>query len=93
MRGLMMDYQLTVPAIMRRAEQLAGPREIVSRRSDRSLNRYSFAEMIRRAKRLTVSLQAIGVQPGDRVATLSWNHHRHLEAYFAIPATGACFTR
>jgi fatty-acyl-CoA synthase len=45
--------------------------------------------MIRRAKQLAVSLQALGVEPGDRVATLSWNHHRHLEAYFAIPSIGA----
>src|SRR5690348_17603432 len=45
--------------------------------------------MIGRAKQLAVSLSALGVQPGDRVATLSWNHDRHLETYFAIPAIGA----
>jgi fatty-acyl-CoA synthase len=86
MRGLMMDYQLTLPAIMRRAEKLSGSREIVSRRADRSIHRYSYAEMIRRAKQLAIALQTMGVAPGDRIATLSWNHHRHLEAYFAIPS-------
>jgi fatty-acyl-CoA synthase len=83
------DPQLTIPAILRRAETFFGGSEIVSRRADKSIHRYHYAEMILRAKRLALGLRALGVGPGDRVATLAWNHHRHLEAYVAITALGA----
>jgi fatty-acyl-CoA synthase len=88
-RGLTMDYQLTVPAIARRAEQLFARRPVVSRRPDGTLHRTTYGEVLRRARRLAAALQSLGVRPGDRVATLCWNHDRHLEAYFAIPALGA----
>ena len=45
--------------------------------------------MARRARQLSVALTNLGIQPGDRVATFAWNHYRHLEAYFGIPAGGA----
>ncbi len=41
-----------------------------------------------RTKRLSLALQRLGVQSGDRVATFCWNHYQHLEAYFAIPTSG-----
>ena len=89
MRGLMMDYPLTLPPLLERAERLFGYREIVSRRPDRSLHRYRMADFVDRARRLSVALRDLGVSPGDRVATLGWNHYQHLEAYFGIPAAGA----
>jgi fatty-acyl-CoA synthase len=89
MRGLMMDVQLTIPAIQRRAEALFGDVEIVDRLADRSTHRYSYAAMAARAKRLAVALKKLGVGSGTRVATFGWNHHQHLEAYFAIPSIGA----
>ena len=89
MRGLMMDYQLTLDAILRRGETFFGHKEIVTRLPDRSLHRYTYADMARRARQLALALGALGVQPGDRVATLAWNHHQHLEAYFGIPIMGA----
>jgi fatty-acyl-CoA synthase len=85
----MMDYQLTLPAIMRRAESLWPETEIVSRLPDRSLHRYRYRHMFERARRLANALRRLGVGPGDRVGTLGWNHHQHLEAYFAIPSIGA----
>ncbi|MDI3340306.1 MAG: AMP-binding protein, partial [Sphaerobacter sp.] len=88
MDGLMMHYQLVLPAILRRAEALYGSQEIVSRLPDKSYHRYTYADMIRRAKQLAVALQRLGIQPGERVATLCWNHHQHLEAYFGIPGFG-----
>ncbi len=88
MNGLMMSYQLTIHAIMRRAESLHGRREIVSRLPDKQFHRYTYADFIRRSKQLTLALHRLGVQSGDRVATLCWNHHQHLEAYFAIPTSG-----
>ena len=89
MRGLTMDYQLTVGAIARRAEALFGERPVVSRRADGSIHRTTWSESLRRARRLASALHQLGVRPGDRVATLCWNHDRHLEAYFAVPLLGA----
>src|SRR5690242_15105317 len=84
-----MDYQLTVNAIARRAEALFGARPVVSRRPDGTLHRTTWAATLRRAGRLAHALRRLGVGPGDRVATLCWNHDRHLEAYFAVPLLGA----
>lgn len=89
MRGLSMDYQLTIPAILRRTAQLYGNREIVTRRADRSIHRYTYDACILRSRKLGAALQSLGVRRGDRVATLCWNHYRHLEAYYGIPSSGA----
>ena len=88
MHGLMMEFPLTLSAIFRRAEAQFGRREIVSRRADRSLHRYTYADFAGRTRRLASALVDLGIQPGDRVATLAWNHGAHLEAYFAIPLAG-----
>src|SRR3569833_2969078 len=89
MRGLMMECQLTLPTILRRAETLYGAKEIVSRMPDKSIHRYTYHDVARRAKKLAVALQQLGIQKGDREATLSWNHYQHLEVYFAVPCIGA----
>ncbi|MDE3156717.1 MAG: long-chain fatty acid--CoA ligase [Acidobacteriota bacterium] len=89
MRGLMMDYQLTIPALLRRAETLFGSREIVTRLPDRRLHRTTWGEVAARVRRLAAALRQLGVEPGDRVATLCWNHAPHLETYFAAPLAGA----
>src|SRR5436190_13296795 len=89
MRGLMMDYQLSVPAIVRRTETLFGDRPVVSRRQDRSISRSTYASVVERGKRLGVAQRRLGVRPGDRVATLAWASQEHLEAYLAIPSIGA----
>ena len=89
MKGLMMDYQLTLPTILRRAETLFGHKAIISRLPDRSIHRYTYRDLAIRSKKLAVALRHLGIKPGDRVATLSWNHYQHLEAYFAIPCMGA----
>ncbi|HTS44343.1 MAG TPA: long-chain fatty acid--CoA ligase [Puia sp.] len=89
MRGLMMEYQLTLPTILRRAETLFGKNEIISRLPDKSIHRYTYQDFARRTKKLAVTLRQLGIREGDRVATLSWNHYQHLEAYFAIPCMGA----
>jgi fatty-acyl-CoA synthase len=89
MRGLMMDCHLTIGAVLRRAETLYPDGEIVTASAGLVTHRYTYRDMIRRAKRLAVALEALGVRPGDRVATLAWNHHQHVEAYLAIPSIGA----
>jgi acyl-CoA synthetase (AMP-forming)/AMP-acid ligase II len=89
MKGLMMEYQLTLPTILRRAEALFGDKEIVSRLPDKTIHRYTYHDLAKRAKKLAVALHQLGIRRGDRVATLSWNHYQHLEAYFAVPCMGA----
>jgi len=89
MKGLMMDYQLTLPTILRRAESLYAEKEIVSRLPDGSIHVYNYRELARRSKKLAVALRQLGVEEGDRIATFSWNHYQHLEAYYAVPCIGA----
>jgi len=88
MNGLMMDFQLTLPTILRRAEAYFGGKEIVTRLPDRSFHRYTYADACRRSRALAVALAGLGLQRGDRVATLCWNHHVHHEAYLGIPCGG-----
>ena len=89
LEGLTQDYQLTLPYILRRAEQLYGYREIVTRRPDKSFHHYTLADFATRSKRLAVALKGLGIEPGDRVGTLGWNTYQHLEAYFGVPCSGA----
>ncbi|HET7000812.1 MAG TPA: AMP-binding protein, partial [Puia sp.] len=89
MKGLMMDFQLTVPAILRRAETFYFKKEIVSCLPDKSTHRYTYRDFAVRVKKLATALRKLGVREGDRVATLCWNHYQHLETYFAIPCMGA----
>jgi len=84
----MMDFQLTLPPLLRRAETFFGDQEIVTRLPDKSFHRYTFRDMARRSKQLAVALSHLGLERGDRVATLCWNHYQHLEAYFGIPCGG-----
>ena len=84
----MMDFQLTLPAILRRAETYFPHQEIVSRLPDKTFHRYTYADFGRRARQLAVALQELGLDRGDRVATLAWNHSAHHEAYFGIPCAG-----
>ena len=84
----MMDSPLTLSALLRHTERLHSAREIVSRRADRSLHRYTYRECLQQARRLAAALRGLGMRPGDRIATFAWNHHRHLEAYFGTSASG-----
>ncbi len=88
MRGAMMDFPLTLTPILERAGKLFDRIEVVWRRPDRSLGRYTYADLYRRARALAEALAKAGLRRGDRVATLMWNHAAHLEAYFGIPAAG-----
>src|SRR3954464_10250683 len=84
----MMDFPLTLSHLLRRSETYFPDKEIVTRVPDKSFHRYTYADMARRAKQLAVALQGVGLEPGDRVATLCWNHYQHHEAYVGIPCGG-----
>ena len=88
MRSTIMNTPLTLNLLLERAGSLFRDVEIVSRRPDRSLHRCTYADLYARSRQLAQALLRAGLQPGDRVATLMWNHYAHLEAYFGIPAAG-----
>lgn len=88
MRGLMMDFPLTVPALLERAGEIFGNVEIVTRRPDHTLSRCTWGEIYRRSRRLANVLAGFGLRRGDRVATLLWNQSEHIEAYFGVPVAG-----
>ena len=93
MQGLMQAWPLTVDKILDHAKAWHGGREIVSRSVEGPIVRTSYGEVHTRAKKVSNALLALGVQPGDRVATLAWNTARHIEAWYGIMGIGAvCHT-
>src|SRR5437870_5769739 len=84
----MMDFPLTLTHFLRRAEAYYGTSEIATRLPDKSFHHYTYRDFGRRARQLAVALGTLGLERGDRVATLCWNHHQHHEAYFGIPCGG-----
>src|SRR3984893_6182434 len=88
MKGTMMQFPLTLRPLLERAARLFPNVEIVSSRPDNSIHRYTYGGMSRRARSLAAALQVAGLERGDRVATLMWNHYVHLEAYFGVPCVG-----
>ncbi len=83
-----MDHPLTLLHFLERAGNIFPEAEVVSVLPDRSRHHYTYADFYCRARALAEALQRAGLRPGDRVATLMWNHYAHLEAYFGIPAAG-----
>lgn len=74
--------------MIERAEKYFRKKEVISRTASR-IHRLTYKEVGERTRRLADSLKKLGVEKGDRIGTLAWNHHRHLEAYFAIPCIGS----
>lgn len=89
MSGLMMDFPLTITHLFDRANAIFPEVEIVSRAPDKSLSRQTYRQTYVRGARLAAALRKLGAKPGDAVATLAWNHHRHLELYMGVPSMGA----
>ena len=88
MRSTMMDVPLSLNHLLDRCGRLFAGNEIVSRLPDKSLRRHTYGQWHRRTRALASALHKLGLKKGDRVATLCWNHHAHLECYFGIPAAG-----
>jgi fatty-acyl-CoA synthase len=88
MHATMMNVPLSLNHLLDRAGQLFAGNTIVSRRPDKSFVTHTYGAFHRRTRALASALQRLGLEKGDRVATLSWNHHAHLECYFGIPAAG-----
>ncbi|MBT8094269.1 MAG: long-chain-fatty-acid--CoA ligase [Gammaproteobacteria bacterium] len=93
MHGLMMDRPLLISTIAEHAERFHGNREIVSVTMDDPAHRCTIADAMARARRLANALERLGLEHGDRVATIAWNDYRHLETYYGVSGSGrVCHT-
>jgi fatty-acyl-CoA synthase len=89
MNGLMMSQPLLISSLLQHAQRHHGGQEIVSRRVEGDLHRYTYADMAARARRVANALRTLGIAPGAIAGTLAWNGYRHLELYFGVSGTGA----
>lgn len=87
--GAMMDSPLLISSLLTHAQAVHGQSEIVSRRCEGDIHRYRMQDAAQRARQVANLLQRLGIQQGDRVATLAWNGYRHFELYFGISGFGA----
>ena len=87
--GRMMSQPLLISSLIKHADRYYGETEVVSRRVEGDIHRYTYRDCHRRARQLANALNKLGVRMGDRVATLAWNGYRHLEAYYAVSGSGA----
>lgn len=83
------ESPLLITDFLFRARDLFGHKMIVEYSGGTRVKQYDYREYCDRVVRLAGALVELGVRPGDRVATLAWNHHRHLELYLAVPLAGA----
>jgi len=91
--GQMMQLPLLISSLITHAARHSGYTEIVSKRVEGDLHRYTWAEAELRSRKLAQALARLGCQPGDRVGTLAWNGYRHLEIYYGTSGTGlVCHT-
>jgi fatty-acyl-CoA synthase len=89
MNGQMMQQPLLISSLLVHAERHHAEREVVSRRVEGDIHRTNYKEIAARSRRMAKALAKLGVQQGDRVATLAWNGYRHLELYYAVSGSGA----
>ncbi|OWW20169.1 3-(methylthio)propionyl-CoA ligase [Noviherbaspirillum denitrificans] len=87
--GQMMHQPLLISNLLVHADRHYGDTEIVSRRVEGDIHRYTYRDCHRRARTLANALAALGAGQGDRIATLAWNGYRHLELYYAVSGSGA----
>ena len=93
MRGMMMDQPLLITGLIRYAALYHADTEIVTKTVEGPIHRYTYAAAYERIQQLAHALAELGVRPGDRLATMAWNGHRHFELYYAISGIGAiCHT-
>ncbi|MEO0411646.1 MAG: long-chain-fatty-acid--CoA ligase [Pseudomonadota bacterium] len=89
MLGLMQESKLVVSGMIDHCEANHAKVPVVSLLPEGGEFRGTYGECIGRAKKLAQALEALGASQGDRVATLAWNTHRHLETWFAAAGMGA----
>jgi len=87
--GSMMSQPLLISSLIQHADRYYSNVEIVSRRVEGDIHRYTYRDCHRRSRQLANALTRLGVGMGDRIATLAWNGYRHLEAYYGVSGMGA----
>jgi len=88
MLGLMQNQQLLISSLIEFAERHHGEGEVVSRRVEGDIHRYTYKEVGLRARKVANALDGLKLGFSDRVATLAWNGYRHLELYFGVSGSG-----
>lgn len=89
MQGLMMDRPLLISSLLQHAEVTHPHSEIVSRRCEGDIHRYTMKDAAARARKVANLLQRLNINDGDRIATLAWNNYRHFELYYGVSGYGA----
>jgi acyl-CoA synthetase (AMP-forming)/AMP-acid ligase II len=89
MNGLMMQMPLLISSLIRHADRHHGDTEIVSRRVEGDIHRYTYRDCHRRARQMANALAQLGIRDSDCVGTIAWNGYRHMELYFAVSGSGA----
>ena len=89
MRGLMQEGPLLISSLIEHAQRCHPDAEIVSRTVEGPIHRCTYRDVHRRSKQVANALHALGIAPGDRIATLAWNGYRHMELYFGVSGIGA----
>jgi len=89
MLGNMMTMPLLISSLLRHAERHHGQVEVVSRRVEGDLHRYTWAECAARSRQLASALEKAAIGQGDRIGTIAWNGYRHLEIYYGVSGLGA----
>ena len=88
MLGLMQGHPLLISSLLEFAERHHGDGQIVSRRVEGDIHRYTWADVARRARQVANALDADGAGFSERIATLAWNGYRHLELYYGVSGSG-----
>ncbi|MBT2324062.1 fatty-acid--CoA ligase [Variovorax paradoxus] len=88
MLGLMQDQPLLISSLIEFAERHNGDAEIVSRRVEGDIHRSTWREIASRSRRVANALDNEQLLFSDRIATLAWNGHRHLELYYGVSGSG-----
>jgi len=89
MFGLMQKEPLLISSLIKYAALYHGDTEIVTRTIEGPVHRYTYRDLHARARRLANALGRLGVSTGDRIGTLAWNTHRHMELYYGVSGMGA----
>ena len=84
MLGLMQNHPLLISSLIDFAARHHQDGQVVSRRVEGDIHRYTWADVQKRAKQVANGLGALGLKAGERVGTLAWNGYRHLELYFGV---------
>jgi len=88
MFGLMQQQSLLISSLIEFANRHHGDGEVVSRRVEGDVHRYTWADVANRSRQMANALDGLKLAQGARVATLAWNGYRHLELYFGVSGSG-----